>query len=170
MVEEGKPVDGHAFENGGRRRVVPTLPEKSGRTSPRSGMAGPHPWSLTRRSGGVLVPLHRPCCSAHLDSEPQLLARIAGYVAGGGPWTTSLDSAAWIPNAPSTASGAGETPSVAGRYGKDASIRFPRCRSCGDRFSERKGTPLSRSPLTKEKATPSSDTSRRGVAPARPNA
>ena len=43
--------------------------------------------------------------------------------------------------------------SVAGRYGKEASIRFLRCRSCGDRFSERKGTPLFRSHLTKEKAT-----------------
>ena len=47
----------------------------------------------------------------------------------------------------------GENLSVAGRYGKDASIRFLRCRSCGDRFSERKGTPLFRSHLTKEKAT-----------------
>ena len=47
----------------------------------------------------------------------------------------------------------GDNLSVAARYGKDASIRFLRCRSCGDRFSERKGTPLFRSHLTKEKAT-----------------
>ena len=47
----------------------------------------------------------------------------------------------------------GENLSVAGRYGKGSSIRFLRCRSCGDRFSERKGTPLFRSHLTKEKAT-----------------
>jgi transposase-like protein len=42
--------------------------------------------------------------------------------------------------------------SVCRRYGKDDSIRFLRCRSCGDRFSERKGTPLFRSHLAKEKA------------------
>ena len=47
----------------------------------------------------------------------------------------------------------GENLSVAGRYGKVASIRFLRCRSCGERFSERKGTPLFRSHLTKDKAT-----------------
>jgi transposase-like protein len=47
----------------------------------------------------------------------------------------------------------GENLSVARRFGKDASIRFLRCRSCGDRFSERKGTPPFRSHLTKEKAT-----------------
>jgi hypothetical protein len=42
--------------------------------------------------------------------------------------------------------------SVCGCYGKPTPIRFLRCRSCGDRFSERKGTPLFRSHLTKEKA------------------
>jgi transposase-like protein len=42
--------------------------------------------------------------------------------------------------------------SVCRRYGKGDSIRFLRCRSCGDRFSERKGTPLFRSHLAKEKA------------------
>ena len=42
--------------------------------------------------------------------------------------------------------------SVCGRYGKDDSIRFLRCRCCGDRFSERKGTPLFHSHLTREKA------------------
>jgi len=46
----------------------------------------------------------------------------------------------------------GENLSVARRYGEGDSIRFLRCRSCGDRFSERKGTPLFRSHLTKEKA------------------
>ena len=46
----------------------------------------------------------------------------------------------------------GENLSVAGRYGKDDSIRFLRCRSCGDRFSERKGTPLFGSHLPTEKA------------------
>ncbi len=46
----------------------------------------------------------------------------------------------------------GENLSVCRRYGKDHSIRFLRCRSCGDRFSERKGTPLFHSHLTKEKA------------------
>lgn len=46
----------------------------------------------------------------------------------------------------------GENLSVCGRYGKDDSIRFLRCRSCGDRFSERKGTPLFRSHLAKDKA------------------
>jgi len=47
----------------------------------------------------------------------------------------------------------GNNLSVCGHYGKDDSIRFLRCRSCGDRFSERKGTPLFHSHLTKEKAT-----------------
>jgi hypothetical protein len=42
--------------------------------------------------------------------------------------------------------------SVCRRYGKDGSIRFLRCRSCGDRFSERKGTPLFRSHLARQKA------------------
>jgi transposase-like protein len=46
----------------------------------------------------------------------------------------------------------GENLSVCGRYGKATPIRFLRCRSCGDRFSERKGTPLFRSPLPREKA------------------
>ena len=45
-----------------------------------------------------------------------------------------------------------ENLSVCGRYGKSASIRFLRCRSCGDRFSERKGTPMFRSRLSREKA------------------
>lgn len=44
--------------------------------------------------------------------------------------------------------------SVCGHYGKDSPpIRFLRCRSCGARFSERKGTPLFRSHLTRQKAT-----------------
>ncbi len=47
----------------------------------------------------------------------------------------------------------GKNLSVCGHYGKDGSIRFLRCCSCGDRFSERKGTPLFRSHLTREKAT-----------------
>ena len=46
----------------------------------------------------------------------------------------------------------GKNLSVCGHYGKDDSIRFLRCRSCGDRFSERKGTPLFHSHLTREKA------------------
>jgi transposase-like protein len=46
----------------------------------------------------------------------------------------------------------GENLSVCKTYGKDNSIRFLRCRSCGDRFSERKGTPLFHSHLTREKA------------------
>ncbi len=46
----------------------------------------------------------------------------------------------------------GENLSVCGLYGKDDSIRFLRCRSCGARFSERKGTPLFHSHLTREKA------------------
>ena len=41
---------------------------------------------------------------------------------------------------------------VSGRYGKATPIRFLRCRSCGDRFSERKGTPLFRSHLPRAKA------------------
>ncbi len=48
---------------------------------------------------------------------------------------------------------AGKNLSVCGHYGKHGSIRFLRCCSCGDRFSERKGTPLFRSHLTREKAT-----------------
>ena len=40
-----------------------------------------------------------------------------------------------------------------GRYGPDKSRRMLRCRTCKSRFSERKGTPLFRSHLTKEKAT-----------------
>ena len=47
----------------------------------------------------------------------------------------------------------GENLSVCGHYGKGGLIRFLRCRSCGDRFSERKATPLFRSHLTREKAT-----------------
>jgi hypothetical protein len=47
----------------------------------------------------------------------------------------------------------GKNLSVCGHYGKEGSIRFLRCRSCGDRFSERKATPLFRSQLTREKAT-----------------
>lgn len=42
--------------------------------------------------------------------------------------------------------------SVCGHDGKATTIRFLRCRSCGDRFSERKGTPLFHSPLSREKA------------------
>ncbi len=42
--------------------------------------------------------------------------------------------------------------SVCGHYGKATAIRFLRCRTCGDRFSERKGTPLFRSHLPPEKA------------------
>jgi LacI family transcriptional regulator len=47
----------------------------------------------------------------------------------------------------------GENLSVCGHYGKGDSIRFLRCRSCGGRFSERKGPPLFRSHLPPEKAT-----------------
>lgn len=47
----------------------------------------------------------------------------------------------------------GENLSICGRYGADDAIRFLRCRSCGCRFSERKGTPLFHSHLTREKAT-----------------
>ncbi len=47
----------------------------------------------------------------------------------------------------------GKNLSVCGRYGKGDSIRFLRCRPCGARFSERKGTPLFHSHLTREKAT-----------------
>ena len=46
----------------------------------------------------------------------------------------------------------GENLSVCGHYGQDNSIRFLRCRSCGTRFSERKGTLLFHSHLPKEKA------------------
>jgi len=46
----------------------------------------------------------------------------------------------------------GENLSVCRRYCKEGSIRFLRCRSCGDRFSGRKATPLFRSHLAKEKA------------------
>jgi len=46
----------------------------------------------------------------------------------------------------------GENLSVRGRHGKDGSIRSLCRRSCGDRFSERKGIPLFRSHLAKEKA------------------
>lgn len=46
----------------------------------------------------------------------------------------------------------GRNLSVCGHYGKATTTRFPRCRSCGDRFSEREGTPLSHSHLTPEKA------------------
>jgi transposase-like protein len=47
----------------------------------------------------------------------------------------------------------GKNLSVCKHYGKDDSIRFLRCRSCSARFSERKGTPLFHSHLTKQKAT-----------------
>ena len=47
----------------------------------------------------------------------------------------------------------GENLSVCGHYGKATPIRFLRCRTCGGRFSERKGTPLFRSHLPPEKAT-----------------
>ena len=40
-----------------------------------------------------------------------------------------------------------------GRYGPDKSRRMLRCRTCKSRFSERKGTPLFRSHLTRQKAT-----------------
>ena len=46
----------------------------------------------------------------------------------------------------------GENLSVCGHYGKATPIRFLRCRTCGGRFSERKGTPLFRSHLPPEKA------------------
>ena len=47
----------------------------------------------------------------------------------------------------------GENLSVSGHYGKAIPpIRSLRCRPCGVRFSERKGTPLFRSHLTREKA------------------
>ena len=41
---------------------------------------------------------------------------------------------------------------VTHRYGPDNARRMLRCRACKARFSERKGTPLFRSHLTKEKA------------------
>lgn len=47
----------------------------------------------------------------------------------------------------------GEKFSVCGHDGKDNPIRFPRGRSCGDRFPERKGTPLFHSHVTNENAT-----------------
>ena len=56
------------------------------------------------------------------------------------------------PECPDHGTRGGINLSVCGRYGKDDSIRFLRCRSCGDRFSERKGTPLLHSHLTKQKA------------------
>ena len=56
------------------------------------------------------------------------------------------------PECPDHGTRGGINLSVCGRYGKDDSIRFLRCRSCGDRFSERKGTPLFHSHLTKQKA------------------
>ena len=43
--------------------------------------------------------------------------------------------------------------SVRGRYGKQRHIRLLHCKACDSRFSERKGTPLFRSHLTKEKAS-----------------
>jgi transposase-like protein len=57
------------------------------------------------------------------------------------------------PDCPDHGVRGGENLSVSGRYGKNDSIRFLRCRSCGRRFSERKGTPLFRSHLAKDKAT-----------------
>ena len=44
--------------------------------------------------------------------------------------------------------------SVCGTYGKDQPIRQLSCRTCKARFSERKGTPLYRSSLPREKAIP----------------
>jgi len=41
---------------------------------------------------------------------------------------------------------------VCARYGKDQRRRMLYCRTCKDRFSERKGTPLFGSQLTEEKA------------------
>jgi transposase-like protein len=43
--------------------------------------------------------------------------------------------------------------SVRARYGKQRHIRLLHCKACDSRFSERKGTPLFRSHLTREKAT-----------------
>jgi transposase-like protein len=44
--------------------------------------------------------------------------------------------------------------SVRARYGKHRHIRLLHCRACDARFSERKGTPLFRSCLPREKAVP----------------
>lgn len=41
---------------------------------------------------------------------------------------------------------------VRGRYGRDKEIRLLYCRTCRERFSERKGTPLFDSRLKQEKA------------------
>jgi transposase-like protein len=41
---------------------------------------------------------------------------------------------------------------VCGRYGKDEHIRLLYCRSCKARFSERKGTPLFGSQLSRDQA------------------
>ena len=48
---------------------------------------------------------------------------------------------------------AGEISPSAATTARTTPIRFLRCRTCGGRFSERKGTPLFRSHLTREKAT-----------------
>ena len=45
----------------------------------------------------------------------------------------------------------GENLSVCGRYGTNKQWRMLRCRTCKDRFSERKGTPLFGSTLPQEK-------------------
>jgi IS1 family transposase/transposase-like protein len=42
---------------------------------------------------------------------------------------------------------------VTGRLGKSRQFRLPYCRTCRDRFSERKGTPLYRAHLPEEKVT-----------------
>ena len=63
----------------------------------------------------------------------------------------------------------GENLTVCSHYGKDDSIRFLRCRSCGDRFSEREATPLFRSHLTKEKAAAVLEHVARAAASARPS-
>ena len=46
----------------------------------------------------------------------------------------------------------GENLVVHGRYGDEKQYRLLRCRTCGTRFSERKGTPLYRSHIPPEKA------------------
>jgi ATP-dependent Lhr-like helicase len=51
-------------------------------------------YGLSTRPGRVLTPLHCSCFSAYPDSTSQLFALVARYAAGGGPWTTSRDSAA----------------------------------------------------------------------------
>ena len=56
------------------------------------------------------------------------------------------------PDCPDHGLGGGENLSASGHHGKATPIRSLRCRSCGDRFSERKGTPLFRSHPTEEKA------------------